>query len=364
MLLAAAGLTPQVVTETIYALAVIVKPAWIPSEIRLVTTDEGWERARLALLSRETGWFHRLRKEYKLPPIKFGAEAVTVIQDGRGGRLKDLTTDADHHLAADAITELVRSLTEDQDSELHVSLAGGRKTMGFFLGSALSFYGREQDRLSHVLVGAAYESHPDFYYPTRQSRLIYTAPPESRPLDTSEAEVRLAEIPFVRLRDELPPTLLRRTTTFGAAVAAVQSGFSAIKLTISLMRGLVRTGGVEVQMARAERAFYAMLARARKRGEAGLVCPSEGAGESVHAKRFLAEYGRDGGADRTVRALAAGMEKGFFLERRSRVNRALREALGSGAGRYMITADGRRPETRYGLDLEPNQIEFEDEGEN
>lgn len=360
VLLAAAGLTPQVITETVYALAVTRRPAWVPTEIRLVATSEGWTRAKLALLSRESGWFHRLRKEYGLPPILFGPETVMVIKDGEGKPLDDMTSEAHHRCAADTITELIRALTEDIECELHVSLAGGRKTLGFFLGSALSFYGREQDRLSHVLVDAAYENHPDFYYPTRRSRVIYTAPPQSRPLDTGEAQVRLAEIPFVRLRDELPVRLLKKRTTFGATVAAVQTGVSPARLTIAMRSREIRTGGVTVTMPPAEFAFYAMLARRGKQGLGGLHCPADGVEEMEHAESFLFEYGRDGAA-RTGRALARGMDKGFFLERRSRVNRALKEALGLAAEKYMVVAIGSRPETKYGLALEPAHITFEEE---
>ncbi|CAK0749007.1 hypothetical protein CCP4SC76_10006 [Gammaproteobacteria bacterium] len=51
ILLAVTGLSPQVVTETLYALAVMQDPPWIPDEVQLITTAEGAERARLALLS-------------------------------------------------------------------------------------------------------------------------------------------------------------------------------------------------------------------------------------------------------------------------------------------------------------------------
>ena len=47
ILVALAGLSPQVVTETIYGLAVVGTPAWIPDEIHLITTREGAEGARL-----------------------------------------------------------------------------------------------------------------------------------------------------------------------------------------------------------------------------------------------------------------------------------------------------------------------------
>ncbi len=45
ILLAVTGLTPQVITETLYALAVQRQPAFIPTEIHLLTTHEGAEAA-------------------------------------------------------------------------------------------------------------------------------------------------------------------------------------------------------------------------------------------------------------------------------------------------------------------------------
>lgn len=60
ILLAVTGLSPQIVTETLYALAVAREPAWVPSEIQIVTTLRGAEEARLNLLSESPGWFHRI----------------------------------------------------------------------------------------------------------------------------------------------------------------------------------------------------------------------------------------------------------------------------------------------------------------
>jgi CRISPR-associated protein (TIGR02584 family) len=59
----------------------------------------------------------------------------------------------------------VRELTADPDCAIHASIAGGRKTMGFYLGYALSLFGRPQDRLSHVLVSSPFESNQNFFYP-------------------------------------------------------------------------------------------------------------------------------------------------------------------------------------------------------
>ena len=172
LLVAVTGLSPQIVTETLYALAVGQKPPFIPTEVRLITTEEGAERARLSLLHPENRWFHRLRTDYGLPSIAFGPEHIHVLKDAAGEPLSDIRSPADNTRAADTITDVVRDLTRDDDTALHVSIAGGRKTMGFYLGYALSLYGREQDRLSHVLVNAPYESHWEFFYPTPTSELI------------------------------------------------------------------------------------------------------------------------------------------------------------------------------------------------
>ena len=46
VLLAVTGLSPQIVTETLYALA--VERCWIPTEVRVITTLQGAEEIGLA----------------------------------------------------------------------------------------------------------------------------------------------------------------------------------------------------------------------------------------------------------------------------------------------------------------------------
>jgi CRISPR-associated protein (TIGR02584 family) len=365
IMLAAAGKTPQVVTETLYALGVGQTPAFVPTEVHVVTTAEGAARARLTLLGNEPGWFRRLCADYGLEGIRFDAECIHVLRGAEGEALEDIRTEEDNRAAADAITELVRRLTEDPEAALHVSIAGGRKTMGFYLGYALSLYGREQDRLSHVLAPAPFESHPEFYYPTRESRVIYTAGPDSRPLDTAAARVALAEIPFVRLRHGLPERLLRGQSSFVEAVEAAQRRLGPVAVVIDLKRRRIAAGGVQVKLPPAELAFYSWLARRKKLGLGTVECPSEGAPEAEEAEEFLKEYrailGEMGADERTSKALAKGMEKGYFLERRSKVNGRLKAALGWQAEGYMIRTAGRRPRTVYEVGLEAEQIKYEGE---
>jgi len=205
ILLAVSGMSPQIVTETLYSLAIAQEEAFIPTEIHLITTQAGAKKAKLQLLHPKTGMFHALCNDYQLSNIEFSEKNIYVIEDTQGNKLEDIKTPAQNEVAADFITDIVRRLTQDNDAALHVSIAGGRKTMGYYLGYALSLYGRVQDRLSHVLVTDLYEGLKEFFYPTPESHVIYDR--NDNALDTQEAEVMLAEIPFVRLREGLPEHL-------------------------------------------------------------------------------------------------------------------------------------------------------------
>jgi hypothetical protein len=75
VLLAVSGLTPQIVTETLYALAADELAPFVPTEVHLITSAEGARRAELSLLSDDLGWFHKLCADYHLPGVKFDLTA-------------------------------------------------------------------------------------------------------------------------------------------------------------------------------------------------------------------------------------------------------------------------------------------------
>ena len=183
ILLTLCGLTPQVVTETVYALVVDSCPSFVPTEIRLITTKKGAQKAVSSLLEGER-WFHRLCEAYQIPEIRFSEDSIETLVGPDGTHLDDIRSHEDNETTANQIMERIRRFTNNADSAVHVSMAGGRKTMGFFAGYALSLYGRKQDRLSHVLVSTPFESHPDFFYPTPYSHLIPGSGDTARTLDT------------------------------------------------------------------------------------------------------------------------------------------------------------------------------------
>lgn len=359
ILLAVTGLSPQVVTETLYALAVCQSPPFVPTEVRLITTAEGAERAQLALRSEDPGWFSRLRRDYALPHIAFDRNRIAILSDG-DGTLTDIRKPSDNERGADLITETVRQLTADPQTALHVSIAGGRKTMGFYLGYALSLYGRLQDRLSHVLVSEPFESSWDFFYPTPYERIITTR--DNKLANCADARVALAVIPFVSLRHGLPVNLLTGRSSFSQTVAAARRVLGPPDLTIDLRHRSISVAGQTVTVPPVELAFYSWLARRCQRGQPPLACPKDGVPEPDYAQAVLAEHqaiiGVLGDNDRTVAALRQGMDKNFFERRKSHANRLLKAALGPAATPYLIQRFNRRPNWTHGLDLEPVQIRY------
>jgi CRISPR-associated protein (TIGR02584 family) len=346
VLLAVTGLSPQVVTETVYALTQKTEPVFVPTEVHLVTTAEGAERARLTLLSEEPGWFHRLLRDYGLPEIKFNDETIHALKKEDGTAISDIRTREENERLADTLIEKIRELTADQDCALHLSIAGGRKTMGFYAGYALSLFGRPQDRLSHVLVSGPYEANEKFFYPTPYQHVIYTREPENRPLDAREAEVALAEIPFVRLREGLDERLLKGGATFSEVVAAAQRALAPPLLEIDLDAKCIYAGGQRVHVPPVQLAFLSWLCHRAKNGQGDVECPPKGEPEK-YAREYLQEYANladDMDSDTAKELRKKGMDKTFFEQTKSRLHRTLRKALGpEGARRYGIIDDGGRP---------------------
>ncbi|MBN8518198.1 MAG: TIGR02584 family CRISPR-associated protein [Candidatus Accumulibacter sp.] len=361
ILIAVTGLSPQIVTETLYALAVAPTASpFIPTEIHLISTRSGAEKARLALLSEEPGWFHRLSRDYALPPIHFSSDTIHVLEDVNGKPLEDIRSPEDNRRAADGITGIIREFTADPDCALHVSIAGGRKTMGFFLGYALSLYGRPQDKLSHVLVSEPFEASLGFYYPTPASHVLEM--PGGRLVDSAQAQITLAELPFVSLRHGLPEALLTGRASYNETVEAARHALAPAELQIDLEARRVRAAGKIFALPPAELALLSVFARRALRGEAPLPAPAKELADADWKKRYLVELRWIAGPmkdlDETERALRKGMDGEYFSAHLSKLKKILRRELVPAAEPYLISDGGSRPR-RYSLGLRPAAVSYD-----
>ncbi|MFN0127985.1 MAG: CRISPR-associated ring nuclease Csm6 [Verrucomicrobiales bacterium] len=208
ILLAVTGLSPAVVTETVWALA-RENPSTLPSRVVFITTGVGAARIKeqlhsaLAAFGGLTAW-QALRTTLKAKDDELIAEEPRLIGRANKGTgtldiLADIQTPEENDISAGFILEEVRRVTMNPDTPLIASIAGGRKTMGALLYAAVTLIGRETDRLTHVLVNAPYEGLPGFYFPDQPGGALIDH--EGKRHAPAKAIVQLADVPFVPLRN-------------------------------------------------------------------------------------------------------------------------------------------------------------------
>lgn len=372
ILLSTVGSSPQVVTETLYAIAE-QKLSW-PTEVRIITTSLGAEKVRQGLIAGKQ--LERLCHELSLPIPKFGDEQLLVVTNEQGQYVEDARSLADHEALANFIMHQVQQITDNENCILHASLAGGRKTMTFYLGYVMSLFGRQQDTLSHVLVSEGYEGKPNFWYPTKN--------PDYREikdysgsviagLDASQAQVTLANIPFIRHRHNLPKLLLKEKTkiTFNQLVQLINLGENPedIELIINLKKRTIVVADKNKQLncqqefkpSFIEFAFYLMLVNGTQKGDSTLyrpateradltllelfldtilsltnIEPGQSYQESLERLKDWAEL-HGGVQERTLNALTnnQGINSGWFDGRKSKLVDSFNEKLPVNLAKYL-----------------------------
>jgi CRISPR-associated protein (TIGR02584 family) len=206
ILVCVVGSTPQVITETLYYLTQERQPPIVPEEIYALTTTMGRKGIEEKLLDPKNGKFRAFLRDYGIgsEKIKFGKANILVPRNSRGKELDDIRTAEDNEIAANFIFDFISEKTADLTQRLHCSLAGGRKTMSSHMATVMTLCGRPQDILSHVLIRPeTFEGHPEFFYPTSKSVLLLNKQTGKEDLDAQKAEVEVAEIPFIRLREKV-----------------------------------------------------------------------------------------------------------------------------------------------------------------
>lgn len=357
ILLFVAANSPQIITETLYALACQQPKPWIPTEIHIITTTKGANIINTQLSAPH----HRLAQlchDYQLPDLSLTPEHLHLISTPHGKALDDIRSSHDNACAADCIMHCVRELTADANSSLHASLSGGRRTMTYYMGYALSLFGRPQDRLTHVLVDDDYMWQEQFYYPPPHPQMLTKA--DGSQVDAASIEVTLADIPFLRLREELPLEALHSQKSFTEIIKATQVRFDPPKVEFHRRRAQVRCSGVLIEFTPIQATFYIWMLLRRLHQKAPIHWSSDETPDL--ATQFLECYEhlfeRNSHYEVVAKGLSEGFSKSWFEERKSTTNKALITALGkTKAQPYLIHAQGKRPKTCFGITLAPEAIE-------
>jgi hypothetical protein len=271
-----------------------------------------------------------------------------------GKPLEDIRTQEDNAAAADFICNFLRDITADENTSLHVSIAGGRKTMGYYLGYALSLFGREQDKLSHVLVSPQFENSPQFYYPTPyECGIDVRVGDKTLTLDARKAEVSLAEIPFVRLRHGQPRELLIGHSSFSQAVQAAQQSFAPPNLILTIEKRQVQAGDTSFHLPPNEFALLLQFAQVIIQNKH--VYALQKNDFSSWANDFIRIYQNTGKDSLSAKEMSIE----YFRQLRSKLHRSLKKHLGENTQSYLIQSTGKRGSTQYSLALPKHAIHIQ-----
>jgi CRISPR-associated protein (TIGR02584 family) len=270
ILIAGVGLSPAVLTNTVWALAHEEDPV-IPDEVVAITTITGNKCIREQLLQSDAWWhMHALLAAEGLAvkgKLSFGAsDTIKVIGDGKKD-YDDIATPEQNDEAADFILRTIRQYTEDPGTRVIVSIAGGRKSMSALLMSCMTLLGREQDRVCHVLVNEPYEKrmNPPFLFPEKG----VTHELNGNQYPSLKAMPQLSDIPFVRVRGwyakefkSVPPSYMQLVNKV-QGIAPKAANYPNVVLDAS--KEWLKVGGKLVRLNAAEFALtYLMLERIRE----------------------------------------------------------------------------------------------------
>ena len=368
ILVAVAGLTPQVITETLYYLTQRRDPPVGIVEIHILTTRPGRQRILTDLLTPDHGRFYTFCAEYGLDPstIAFDDTRIHVLTDAAGMPLDDIRTAAESAAVADQILAFIRRLTDAPTTRLHCSLAGGRKTLSVLLGFALQLYGRAQDTLLHVLIREELEGHAAFFYPPKGPSLIQTR--SGQLVEAHRVQVEVAEIPYVRLREKLATDLSHMPSGFAPTIDRLQRTLDTLPdlppLVIEPAARKIGIGAVQIPLEPMEIVLYTQLALAKMqpegRGDGFLSVKELNGKRDAMLRRYEQVYGPySGHVENLRRAWEKRIPPARLRSRFSKISRKIRQAVPRSIDveSYVVTSDRRYGATCYGLRLPPERIE-------
>lgn len=370
VLLAVVGLSPQVITETLYALHHTQRPV---NQIEVITTRDGKELILAQLLAGGRGHFYRYLKDYGIDPrtIDFGPHSIHTLCDEHGIEIPDIRDEEDNEILLKKCLELGFKLTKDPETAVFFSVAGGRKTMSSCLTLAAQLYGRAQDRIFHVLVSPEFERNRDFFYPPPRSTLIELRDAHGHPVfkETKYAQINLIPIPFVSVREKINPRLLDTVRDPGTLMLSLIKEEKE-RLTIDLVSGKIIYKRMELDLMPARLALYTFFANKKKD------CPLEERSRCGSCRECFVDVSQVLDAQAEIAAIYKRLSRtrpvdemsdtGItqlnaenFMMYKGKLRKDLLRRFGPYALKELEVASyGTRPHTRYGLLMDKNQIEI------
>jgi CRISPR-associated protein (TIGR02584 family) len=322
ILVCVSGLTPQIVTETLFCLA--VKQKTPVDEIYVLTTKRGRE----VILGKDTHpatpktslktEIEDLCKKYKIKkPVFEENDKHIIVAKEESIELSDIRTDKDNILFPNKVCEFIRDKSSAPDTTLYCSITGGRKSMSVHIANSLSIFAREQDKLLHVLTKEEHE-FKGFY-----------------PMNKKEAEdLELSEIPFVRLRSILAADVKQEKLlklNFDEIVKHTQSQLKLLapsnKMIIDIERRELRFGNFKITLEYMEFLFYYFFVDSKMKGTPNISVQQF---TSDDTRLSFIDYFNEYFSNRSIKDKTwykKGFSKEDFRVKRSKVNSKIKELI-------------------------------------
>ena len=370
ILLAVCGLSPQVITEALYALH---QEGRIVNAINLITTRSGKEMINAHLLSPVDGRFNRYLHDYRIDPeqIDFQAGNIHTLIDENGREIDDIIEEEDNECVLKKCLDLTFTFTQEPTTAVYFLVSGGRKTMSSCLTLAAQLYGRPQDRIYHVLVSPEFESNRDFFYPPPVPTEIELRNSKGEPSikSTKYAKINLVSMPFVSIRDKLSGKWLQMPQDSSSLILSLVRETKS-QLVVNVPEKKVIYKKIELDLPPALFALYTFFVMRKTTCSLNIKgcrtcrrCFLSIEEIFPHQEEITSLYQR---VSRNVLLLSEianscidKVDKESFIQYKSKIKTKIKNTFGPYLlPKLEITSVGRRPDTKYGIALDKNRVKI------
>lgn len=234
-LIAIVGMSPAVLTETVWALASLKEPI-IPDSIIVFTTNSCVQKLKEFKLTHWDNMVAAIRKKvgdhFGPYSLSFQESGIRILTSEDRLDLSDVRTEADNMSIANAFYKEIADLLDDDrnDVRLIASIAGGRKSMGAMLHSVMSVLGRKNDKIYHVLTSGVDLPPASFAYPgcvisDKKERAI-----------AKNVQLNLAEVPFIPIASMVKKVKKKQYKNYKDLLSAINNIIDDSPNKISLIQ--------------------------------------------------------------------------------------------------------------------------------
>lgn len=271
VLIVVLGTSPAILTETVWALA--VNEGIVPDKIEIWTTETGKNTFEEKILSSNVWELLKadLNEWWNIDIGKLKPGSWKIFANTEEQYLEDLLTTDDNLAAADKMLEELRKYSSNPSTQILLSIAGGRKTMGALALQCMSLVGREEDKVYHVLVKPPFDTGltPSFFFPEKKGKKKWQTREtrDKKTVTDDMAQVNLFSVPYIRVRPLYEEKLKEEPVSFSKLCERIQEKINKKPvLKIKKTTGEVWLDDKKIKLNAVEKTALLMLIKMKRVG--------------------------------------------------------------------------------------------------